>query len=135
MDVFITHSAKGTTWKNHKYIGKEGKRYIYPPTTKKGTRFNKLSNTVKSIKNAADIAALTGNLAVLTTSKEYLSKRIIDVKNQQWDVWLKPGSKHDLERLVLDAVLEDLRKKSLTNTYQTQIINKKLKQVNKQKGK
>lgn len=26
---FIQHSAKGTSWKNHKYIRKDGKKYIY----------------------------------------------------------------------------------------------------------
>ena len=31
---YIEHSAKGSTWtkKNHKYIRKEGNRYIYPPS-------------------------------------------------------------------------------------------------------
>lgn len=27
----IAHSAKGTTWGKHKYIRKEGDKYIYPP--------------------------------------------------------------------------------------------------------
>ena len=26
---FLEHSKKGTTWKNHKYLRKEGKRYFY----------------------------------------------------------------------------------------------------------
>ena len=32
---YLAHSAKGTTWKNHKYIRKEGNRYIYDPKDKK----------------------------------------------------------------------------------------------------
>lgn len=28
----LEHSIKGSTWKNHKYIRKEGDRYIYPRT-------------------------------------------------------------------------------------------------------
>lgn len=27
----IIHSTKGSTWKDHKYIRKEGGKYIYPP--------------------------------------------------------------------------------------------------------
>ncbi len=28
----LYHSAKGSTWKNHKYIRKDGKKYIYKET-------------------------------------------------------------------------------------------------------
>lgn len=31
-DDYLSHSAKGTTWKKHKYIRKENGRYIYPST-------------------------------------------------------------------------------------------------------
>lgn len=30
LDDFLSHSAKGTTWKDHKYIKKENGRYYYP---------------------------------------------------------------------------------------------------------
>lgn len=30
MDGMLEHSAKGTTWKKHKYIGKKNGKYIYP---------------------------------------------------------------------------------------------------------
>ena len=30
LDEFLSHSAKGTTWKDHKYIKKENGRYYYP---------------------------------------------------------------------------------------------------------
>ena len=30
----LFHSAKGTTWKKHKYVRKEGDRYIYPEDLK-----------------------------------------------------------------------------------------------------
>lgn len=34
----LAHSAKGTTWKDHKYIKKEGDRYIYAPKGGSGRR-------------------------------------------------------------------------------------------------
>lgn len=34
MVTIISHSAKGTTWKKHKYIRKENGRYIYPNNIK-----------------------------------------------------------------------------------------------------
>lgn len=35
MGYYLKHSAKGTTWGDHKYIRKEGNRYIYPEDVKK----------------------------------------------------------------------------------------------------
>lgn len=35
MDWYIEHSAKGTTWKKHKYIGIKNGRYVYPKKGKK----------------------------------------------------------------------------------------------------
>lgn len=36
----LKHSAKGTTWGEHKYIRKEGNRYIYPEDVKKSANDN-----------------------------------------------------------------------------------------------
>ena len=36
----LKHSAKGTTWGEHKYIRKEGNRYIYPEDVKKNANDN-----------------------------------------------------------------------------------------------
>lgn len=45
---FIQHSAKGTSWtkKDHKYIRKEGKKYIYKEsyTDDSGTKWDKYEN-------------------------------------------------------------------------------------------
>lgn len=43
---YLAHNSRGE-WKNHKYIRKEGNRYIYPEDLKKGT------NTTDIAKNAA----------------------------------------------------------------------------------
>ena len=45
--AWLIHSAKGTTWKDHKYIRKEGKRYIY--NAKRG-----ISNAVSNMKSEGE---------------------------------------------------------------------------------
>ena len=40
----LKHSAKGTTWGEHKYIRKEGNRYIYPEDVKKSANDNNVSD-------------------------------------------------------------------------------------------
>lgn len=37
---YLEHSAKGTTWKNHKYISKKNGRYIYPKKSKGKGSYN-----------------------------------------------------------------------------------------------
>lgn len=37
-DEYLAHSAKGSTWKDHKYIKKEGDRYYYADTKGKVTK-------------------------------------------------------------------------------------------------
>lgn len=41
----LKHSAKGTTWGEHKYIRKEGNRYIYPEDVE-GTKEERLENAI-----------------------------------------------------------------------------------------
>lgn len=38
-DLYLVHSAKGSTWKKHKYIRKEGNKYIYVENDKKDMDF------------------------------------------------------------------------------------------------
>lgn len=35
---YLSHSAKGTSWKSHKYLRIENGRYIYPDTLKNGAK-------------------------------------------------------------------------------------------------
>lgn len=46
MERNLSHSAEGSTWskKNHKYIRKEGNRYIYPEDVQKGSRTKALNS-------------------------------------------------------------------------------------------
>ena len=41
----LKHSAKGTTWSDHKYIRKEGNRYVYPEDVE-GTKEERLKNAI-----------------------------------------------------------------------------------------
>lgn len=56
----LEHSYRGTTWKNHKYIRKENKRYIY-------------SKTTKSAKNTGSAAIASGKSTI-----DYLKEKSKD---------------------------------------------------------
>lgn len=89
----IYHSAKGSTWKDHKYIRKEGKRYIYKEDPK--SNVNKLkdrgvatasqlvTNAITLHENAEDWMK-----ARLGAEKEYMNGEITEdeynrIKKQQ----------------------------------------------------
>lgn len=62
----LYHSFKGQEWKHHKYIRKEGNRYIYPEDAKSSSKPQKgwISDTVSSIGNAAaTVGAAVSNAA------------------------------------------------------------------------
>lgn len=40
MEEMLEHSAKGTTWKKHKYIGKKNGKYVYPSKKSLATKSN-----------------------------------------------------------------------------------------------
>lgn len=49
---YLKHSGKGSTWENHKYVRKEGDRYIYEEDLKKEKMLNdNLSDKDKKISN------------------------------------------------------------------------------------
>lgn len=45
----IEHSAKGTSWKNHKYLKKEGNKYIYKETNKDSSNDTDYEKRVKNL--------------------------------------------------------------------------------------
>lgn len=49
MSLVFSHSYKGTTWKKHKYVRKEGGKYYYPKNSSKGKTTSGRTNTLKSI--------------------------------------------------------------------------------------
>lgn len=60
--LIITHSAKGSTWKDHKYIRKENGVYVYAEDLKEKAKntINKLKNrkTKKAIETGASVAQM-----------------------------------------------------------------------------
>lgn len=77
----LYHTFKGREWKNHKYIRKEGNRYIYPEDIKPSSKSQKgwVSDTVSSIGNAAATAATSVGTAV--------SNAATSVANAVSDTW------------------------------------------------
>lgn len=53
----IIHSAKGTTWKKHKYIKKEGKKYVYKKEKDSKEASKKVDNALyyKTMNTAQDV--------------------------------------------------------------------------------
>lgn len=60
MLYYLSHSAKGSTWKKHKYIKKENGRYYYPSKggniPKPDTAKSQLERTIQATKDMQDKA-------------------------------------------------------------------------------
>lgn len=66
--TWLIHSAKGTTWKEHKYIRKEGKRYFYK--LKKGA--SQVADVAKGVgKVASSIGKVVAPVAKYAGEKAY----------------------------------------------------------------
>lgn len=63
--AWLIHSAKGTTWKDHKYIRKEGNRYFYKNSSDRNELDKKKSNE--------DIAAKNDTLTNLIMGRKSIS--------------------------------------------------------------
>lgn len=66
----LIHSPKGTTWKNHKYIRKEEKRYIYKELQ------NKIHSVARNIRD--DIKESEQSLTTLYKESKELSKEAVE---------------------------------------------------------
>lgn len=67
-EEYLEHSAKGTTWKNHKYIKKVGSRYVYPAKKAIGVKASQAKQAVTSgaskvASNAKKAASSVGKAA------------------------------------------------------------------------
>lgn len=83
----IQHSAKGTTWKNHKYIRKEDDRYIYPDDKRSGVSDkikNALGEDEKERKNQLESESLEADreYAELSEIADRKWKEYYDIKNK-----------------------------------------------------
>lgn len=71
--MWIMHSAKGTTWKKHKYIRIENGRYVYD--TEKGNRSGTI-RTGNKIIEGGKASKLSGRVAANMANKEDEAKYI-----------------------------------------------------------
>lgn len=69
----LSHSAKGSTWKNHKYIKKENGRYIYP-STNKNNRNNTLSDSPLTRRTPYKTAQAEERYRLAAARDAYLNK-------------------------------------------------------------
>lgn len=69
----LMHSAKGTTWKNHKYIKKVGNRYIYPNTKKVGAKIGVAAKRT-SVRAGYDVGMMS------SIARDRLSAEVNDLK-------------------------------------------------------
>lgn len=67
----LIHSAKGTTWKKHKYIRIENGRYIYPNDKREKENTSKKQSRLIG-KTGSDVVA---NRMIQQEEKEFLEKR------------------------------------------------------------
>lgn len=82
----LYHAFKGREWKNHKYIRKEGNRYIYPEDLKKGRNKGWLSDAANAISNtASSVASTVGTYA--TTATNAVSNTANTVAQEAGNVW------------------------------------------------
>lgn len=90
----LYHSAKGQVWKNHKYIRKEGKRYIYKQTAKAVSK--ELKNEILPMASNA-----VGNYAY--GAANYYSDRAISIGKEAVNnvrFYASVGFKNDVKYLV-----------------------------------
>lgn len=82
----LYHAFKGREWKNHKYIRKEGNRYIYPEDLKKGRNKGWLSDAANAVSNAASsVASTVGSYA--PTAANTVSSTANTVAQEASNVW------------------------------------------------
>lgn len=74
---YLEHSAKGTTWKKHKYIKKIGSRYVYPAKKAVGVKASQAKQAVTS--GASKVAKSAKKVA--KSGSEALSSAIDKVKD------------------------------------------------------
>ena len=79
----LAHSAKGTTWKNHKYIKKEGDRYIYEATSKMTSAAKNVGKMAKEKQEHDDrVNELKDKLKEAGMDSSYLKDIEEEIKNR-----------------------------------------------------
>ena len=91
----LFHSAKGTTWKKHKYVRKEGDRYIYPEDLKTLSL-----TTEKKQDTAAELVFKGGESAYSFIRKRYEHANELWKFDQAWENYC---AEHDPNDSIDDA--------------------------------
>lgn len=84
----LKHSAKGSTWKEHKYIKKVGDKYIYADDQRGGSSSDKLGDLLTKVSNG-DISwgDFEKQLSVSGVSPDQLKASLIAVANERGLKW------------------------------------------------
>lgn len=103
--MYIEHSAKGSTWKNHKYIRIENGRYIYP--------FKHRNPSGNFIRKTANIAGRT-NYLIGQPTKKRIAKKVKRAKDRlevkkSMALWDLQQSVKKVRNLNLDDAFEKLK--------------------------
>lgn len=79
-DMYLLHSAKGSEWKDHKYIRKEGNRYVYEDDNTKDNDFE-YTKQIEMQKLLIELNKHLGSLdAWSRLGKEYIEEGKLDNK-------------------------------------------------------
>ena len=88
-NIILEHSAKGTTWKDHKYIKKEGDRYIYDTKSEDSKRSKEerraSMNNVALEKVNNEIKDEEGGIEWAMQQIHYLDTKIPEISPEESD--------------------------------------------------
>lgn len=84
----LKHSAKGSTWKDHKYIKKVGDKYIYADDQQGGGNSDKLGDLLTKVTNGdMSFADFEKQLSASGVSSDKLKESLIAVANERGLKW------------------------------------------------
>lgn len=140
----VIHSAKGTTWKDHKYIIKKDDKYYYPDSYDGGRHASNLNNsegTRKELLSWKDKKEESKNSEEKTDSKsknnnlsqeeiEKLAKEVI--RGNYGNGQDRKDALGDDYQQIQDRVNEILQGSSKSNTKITEVDQKEVEKVSKQ---
>lgn len=135
MSVFVLkHSAKGSTWENHKYIKRLNGTYYYPNDYEGGRHIESLENNSSSesqnskldendLKNLAD-EVIRGNFGNGQIRKDLLGEYYQEIQDRVNQI-LKPGSAN-IETKISEVSNETIEKGEKKTTQIVESLTKKM---------
>ena len=121
MSGYLVHSAKGTTWEDHKYIRKDGNRYIYKISEKGGISSSTRRGAEEvaegdKLKNEYSEVMNTGVVNGETLKKQYNSR----VKAHQNVDYGAGGMPSNVANAIKKALDTEFRSIVVTSAYTKQ---------------